>query len=263
MNTLVTTKFVASQVSTPSRKIYLIVACPPYSGSSGLEGMLSTSPMLSTMCSMGLWQCETTMLLDKLGITPEADRWLPNGTNWTRAYAAFHRLPAWDNTSLPILMDKSPPNLAKTRSLVNYFHENNLEYRVVALWRHPCLFKQPWEDPQHEPTQRPYSVYLNEVLEHVPAEKRLVVRATDLDTRPDLVAQRLLAWLPQLQSLDINLTATSYFTNQRGPDVGRRGMTELEWTHSESCTLSALYPPRHYDPLAYAALDAASGAPKF
>ena len=38
----------------PKKPIYLVLAVPPFSGSSGLEGMLSTSPAVSTMCSKSI-----------------------------------------------------------------------------------------------------------------------------------------------------------------------------------------------------------------
>lgn len=54
----------------PRKHIYLILLVPPGWGSSALEGLLATSPHVSTMCD-GLsrtWQCEGTWLLREKGV---------------------------------------------------------------------------------------------------------------------------------------------------------------------------------------------------
>ena len=225
------------------KQIYLIVACPPYSSSSGLEGLLATAPGLSTMCKKGTWECETTSVLQDHGIFPEGEdsRWDPSGTDWDRAYDIFEREHMWDDPTAPVLLDKSPPNLAKSRSLVRFFERKGYEYRFVVLWRHPCLFEPPWRSRSDTP-RRPYLDMLNEVLANVPRHKRLVVRATDLATRPDGVARRLLKWLPELRSLDINSTSASFFSNneQWSSFAGDRALPELQYTTSAACKLHSL-----------------------
>lgn len=76
---------------TSQKHTYLIVLVPPYWGSTGLEGLLASSPHVSTMCQMGFWACEGTWLLTKRGVFTKQARWEPNITNWTWAYEEYHR----------------------------------------------------------------------------------------------------------------------------------------------------------------------------
>lgn len=117
------------------RPIYLIVAVPPFSGSSGLEGLLSTSPAASTMCSKSIWQCEATSFLLQQKLFDYKERWDPDATNWTRVYEVYYKeVPGtvWDDPHKTILIDKSPPNLAKSKKMVEFFEERGMDYRFVV-----------------------------------------------------------------------------------------------------------------------------------
>ena len=204
----------------PKKPIYLIVAVPPFSGSSGLEGMLSTSPTISTMCAKSIWQCEaTSFLLDK-NIFERTDRWKPD-SNWTHIYEAYYKMipgTVWDDPHKPILMDKSPPNIAKSKGMVEFFESRGMDYRFIVMARHPCMY-----NAMSATTFSTMAAYLREIASVVPAERRFMLSYVDFVTRPDLVAQDLLAWLPELGALSIDKSFVS-FREARGDGTGRAPM---------------------------------------
>ena len=59
------TRMSSSQASkpTPGKHLHLIVMCPAFWGSSALQQLIASSPVVSTMCHRGTWQCEATWLL--------------------------------------------------------------------------------------------------------------------------------------------------------------------------------------------------------
>jgi len=66
--------------------------------------------------------------------------------------------------------------------------------------------------------------FLREITRVVPVHRRFTVSYTDLVTRPDRVAMDLLAWLPELTSLDIDKSFLN-FRETRGMGMGRPVMT--------------------------------------
>ena len=190
---------------SPARRtkpIYLIIAVPAFQGSSGLEGLFSSSPSVSTMCAKSVWQCEATATLMREGVFTRSSRYHPSKTNWTKVYNVYNSLELgsiWNDPTRPILMDKSPPNLAKSKSMVEFFQKNNMDYRFVAMARHPCMYGRM--------TDASFSLlmsYMRDVLANVPEDKIFKISYNDFVSRPDRVASKLLDWLPELVSLDIN-----------------------------------------------------------
>ena len=220
-----TNKTAAGGAGIMTKPVYLIVAVPPFSGSSGLEGLLSTSPAASTMCSKSIWQCEATSFLLQHKVFDYKDRWNPTATNWTRVYETYYKdVPGtvWDDPHKTILVDKSPPNLAKAKGMVEFFEKHQMDYRFVIMARHPCMYK--------EMTATTFSVmasFLREITRVVPARRRFTVAYTDLVTRPDKVASDLLAWLPELTSLSIDKSFLN-FREARGAGMGRPDMPGTE-----------------------------------
>ena len=197
------TRFEAQR--TPARRtkpIYLIIAVPAFQGSSGLEGLFSSSPSVSTMCAKSVWQCEATATLMREGVFTRSSRYHPDATNWTHVYEVYNSLELgsiWNDPTRPILMDKSPPNLAKSKSMVEFFEKNQMDYRFVAMSRHPCMYGRM--------TDASFSLlmsYMRDVLANVPEEKIFKISYNDFVSRPDRVARNLLNWLPELVTLDIN-----------------------------------------------------------
>ena len=190
-----------SQSNFPEgHKIYMPIITPPFFGSSILSNILTSSPFVTNMCKYSSWQCESTNILVNAGIISKKMRWDPMETNITKVYETFEEKQVWDNMSAPIRLDKSPPNIAKAKNLMEFFDANGMDYRFIVMMRHPC--RKDWKHPQHA-THR-YSKYLEDIIKHIPEDRRFFVNYDDLITRPGKVLQGLLAWFPLLSSLRID-----------------------------------------------------------
>lgn len=151
-----------------------------------------------------------------------------------QVFTAYHSHGAWNNDRLPILVDKAPPTIAKSASLVRYLEGerqmNRSDYRFIIMHQHPCLLKEEYYDrPHHDYSTS--AMYLLETVENVPADKRIVVQYHDLISRPDLVAARLVSWLPQLRKLDIFSSGIEY--------LSKTGRSEslLQYMSQSSCRI--------------------------
>jgi len=232
------------QPITPAKEpIHLIVVVPPFQGSSGLEGLLSTSPTVSTMCAKSIWQCEATATLLRENVFPRTLRYDPAYTNWSRVYEVYNSLELgsiWDDPTKPILMDKSPPNIVKTKGMIEFFEKTGREYRFVAMARHPCMYNSV--------TETSFSLlmgYMRDMLANVPQDKIYTISYNDFVTRPDMVAQGLLDWLPELGQLDINASYLEWPSSQ-GNGLGRPPLpgTDLVYHNGEWTRTGTKAPPK-------------------
>ena len=235
-----------SAIKPPDHKIYMPILVPPFFGSSVLANILSSSPFVTNMCkdpySKGRipWQCESTPTLVQEGILTKKTRWDPLAMNWTAAYDTYERLRVWKDMEKPIRLDKGPPNIAKSKQLMEYYDANGMDYRVVVMIFHPC--RRDWGHPKF-PTLR-YSVYLREILKFVPEEKRFLINYDDLVTRPGVVLRDLLSWFPLLTSLTID--SDELRPKKMNLEAGKRklrgahahGGSLLSYIQSDKCVLS-------------------------
>ena len=237
----------SSTIKPPDHTIYMPILVPPFFGSSVLANILSSSPYVTNMCkdpySKGRipWQCESTPTLVREGILTKKTRWDPLAMNWTAAYDTYERLRVWKDMEKPIRLDKGPPNIAKSKQLMEYYDANGMDYRVVVMIFHPC--RKDWEH-QNFPTLR-YSVYLREILKFVPEEKRFLINYDDLVTRPGVVLRDLLSWFPQLTSLAIDGDELRPREMNLHVEAGQRklrgasnGGSLLSYIQSDNCVLS-------------------------
>ncbi len=177
---------------------YLMLAIPPHWGSTGLEGLLASSPHVSDMCGAKTWACEGTWLLTYAGVVSSTTRWLPNYTNWTKAFDVYHTR-AW-NMSRHFLMDKSPPNIAKIPELVDYFEAHGRDYYFITMARHPCFFNQARHE--HYYTK---AVLLADGLAAIPPARHVHLLYEEAMADPALVTQRILDKIPALEYLDYGI----------------------------------------------------------
>ncbi len=103
---------------------YLFVLCPPYSGSTLLWKLLSTSDNVSALPDEGQFLPE---LKDLMRDRPwDAEHALP----WPDIKAVWDAY--WD-PSKPVLLEKSPPNIIRTRDILAHFEP----VRFVIMVRNP------------------------------------------------------------------------------------------------------------------------------
>lgn len=103
---------------------YLFVLCPPYSGSTLLWKLLSTSANVSALPDEGQFLPE---LKELMRARPwDTDHTLP----WEDIKVVWDTY--WD-TRKPVLLEKSPPNIIRTRDILAHFEP----VRFVIMVRNP------------------------------------------------------------------------------------------------------------------------------
>ena len=92
---------------------YLFILCPPYSGSTVLWKLVSTSEAVSSLPTEGQFIPEVKAIL-------RATPWrVPLQLPWKDIKAVWDRY--WD-PSKPLLVEKSPPHLMRTHDIVEHFN---------------------------------------------------------------------------------------------------------------------------------------------
>ena len=122
-------------------KTLLIVMGHPFSGTSGLEGLIGTGAGATSLCASETWQCEDTWLLKYMDfdIEPgvgEFEAYYPVDAAGY-AYAFKHFALTWWNMSKPVLMDKTPNLIARHRVIADAAKKLGVPVKFVLLSRHP------------------------------------------------------------------------------------------------------------------------------
>lgn len=228
--------------SIPDSTIYLIIMAPPDWGSSALENLIASSPAVSTMCNKTYWQCESTHVLVQYGLLDWETRKDPAKTDWDQIYAFFEDFEIWDDMSKPIRIVKSPYNVLKSKSLLNYFLKTKKDYRFLVLERDvPCLSSALDRRSVEYSAMR---AGLDEIYSLTPHEKRLTIHYEDMVTRPYYLMHKILDWFPQLRLLHGD---EKHIRGSRMNYLKKNTREEplLEYIHSSSCVIKR---PRIYSP---------------
>ena len=126
---------------------FLFVLSPQYSGSTLLTALLLTSKNVSVNNKIGAREGQQLPVLNKL-LFNNVKRWEPSHkVNWS--FVKKQWLKYWD-VSKPILLEKSPPNLVRAKSIEQYFAPSYF----IVLTRNPyslcqSLIKRSNFTPEH------------------------------------------------------------------------------------------------------------------
>jgi hypothetical protein len=102
----------------PVPNLYLFVLSPPFSGSTLLNELLSTSAAVSSNNTLGTREGQQLPKVRKI-MWEKEDHYDPEEKyDWNFIKAAW--LKYWDRTK-PILLEKSPPNLVRARQINDHF----------------------------------------------------------------------------------------------------------------------------------------------
>lgn len=177
----------------PSMPLYLFVLCPPYSGSTLLWKLLATSPNVSAMPTEGQFLPE---LKDIMRSAPwKRDQQLP----WPEIRAVWHSY--WD-MGKPVLLEKSPPNLIRTGEIVAHFQPS----RFIVLVRNPYAQAEGLMRRNGWSAQRAARFALMCLRAQrdnaLTLENSLATTYEALVTQPDKLVRQLLAFVPELGSVD-------------------------------------------------------------
>jgi hypothetical protein len=181
--------------------VYLFVLCPPYSGSTVLWRLISTSKMVSTLPNEGqfLPELQGVMRHDAWN----ADRRLP----WDEIRDVWRS--HWDLTK-PVLVEKSPPNLTQVDAIRRHFVPSAFVLMVRNPYAHAegLMRRNGWTAA----ASADFSIRrLRDQMENVrrlPDAPRFTYE--DLVRDPAAIAEKIEAALPQLGKLSPDAEFTTY-----------------------------------------------------
>lgn len=198
---------------------YVFITGMPYSGTTALYGLVSTSPHASNLCS-GLGQCcEGGPLLLNEGYIPynvPTDPRYPR--DWDEAVKIYER--HW-NMSAPIVVEKSVTNLYRFPKIWATLKKRHARVTFVYLARSKCFYNHPdlWYSWRAEIKD---VVEMAEVLRRDGAGFH-IVKDEDMLSDPYSFANKLLGIIPELESLDPMLSGlhSAPYVNQSKWAVGQ------------------------------------------
>lgn len=172
---------------------YLFALCPPYCGSTLLWKLLSTSRNVSALPLEGQFLPELkTLMRDKQW---NRDHVLP----WPEIKAVWESY--WD-MSKPILLEKSPPNLIRTRDILAHFHP----VKFVVMVRNPYAQAEGLMRRNNWKVKRAANfsmMCLRTQLKNArELEDTLVLTYEALVQNPAQACQRLATFMPELSDMD-------------------------------------------------------------
>ena len=214
--------------------LYVSIIAAPYTGSSALSGLLSTSPLVDCLSKSKTWQNEGTWLLTRVPVVdggiPEKRRWDPQfPRDWNKAYEVYHQF--WNKTNATILVDKSPPNLAKCRQLLQFYSTlaNNARGVFIILIRIPCSIK--W----YEGGRRERIEMFESCVGEIPVSKRLIVWYEDLILHTEKTVKLIEDFLSRHAEYSVHLNASKGSGTR-----GDRGLSISQYKQSQTCKLGFL-----------------------
>lgn len=178
---------------------YVFITGLPYTGTTTLYGLLSTSPQTSNLCKGGGNCCEGAPVLVKAGLWPVRQALNPAfPADWNQALAVYSNY--W-NMSKPILVEKSVNNMKRFPRLYQTLRSTGAKASFIYVVRSTCFFRHNQWGPNG------WVAGMNELLQSAQymrsvGAKVLIVKWEDMVGDPYAVAQDLVNFLPALESLD-------------------------------------------------------------
>mmetsp|Transcript_122320 Transcript_122320/g.193754 ORF Transcript_122320/g.193754 Transcript_122320/m.193754 type:complete len:362 (-) Transcript_122320:3-1088(-) len=205
--------------SSPQEPFYLFLFTPPYSGSTALQSLVATSPHVTTLCSAGTWQCEGQWILrDRGWLKHKGDNWLTGVWNWTEVMQIYEETWSKGPEGAYIRVEKSPSNIGKISEIADYFSSKKSKAAFIVMTRSPCtksrLSMDEWEE---------YSEMQARGLQILRSGgyQVLSLHYEDFLSAPCKSAERILEFLPQLRSLNPEITGAMSLTNKDHLTTGR------------------------------------------
>lgn len=179
---------------------FLFILAPPFSGSTLLNELLSTSSRVSTNNALGTREGQQLPGVRKLlwesknKYDPEAQYdWLFIRRQW---------LKYWDVTK-PVLLEKSPPNIVRATELTHHF----VPASFIIMVRDPyAVCESMIRRGQNATEAAAFAVrclrFQKQNIEKL--QNFLFFSYEELTDAPEKVREKLIAFMPALQDLDIN-----------------------------------------------------------
>ena len=268
-----------ARASEGGGKTYLFVVGPPHHGTTAVYGLLSTSPMASTLAGHGNWAGEGTWLLrrdakETLGGYVRR-RWDPavelDVGEMRRVYERY-----W-NMSRPVLVEKSPPSMMRLKELKAEFKTQvggggePPRVKFIFVVRSPCAMRHSETTLRHHKAEadgvdaardaplsavdvgyaaRYYVTQMHNLVVH--GLDGILVRHEDLLMDPDRVAARILSFVPELRTLDPTRVDDAFAESMQSREGQDRlkGVASFAQEHAGGCVaLKAPCLPPMYAPV--------------
>jgi hypothetical protein len=190
---------------------YLFILSPPFCGSTLLTEIISTSKNVSCNNNIGLREGQHLPNAHDLLFTK--NRWDPNKEiDWNRIKKIWSKY--WDR-SKPILLEKSPPNICRA---------NNID-KVFSNSKYICLIRDPYAQIQSnirryntdiKVAAEKYISYLKFQKKNIEnLEDTLVISYEELADNPSNAKEKISAFLPLLEDININLKFNAHNMHQK------------------------------------------------
>lgn len=182
---------------------YVFVIGLPFTGTTALLSLLSTSPHVANLCAAegSAMMCEGTGSLITEKLIPETcpchkTRWDPQyPADWNEALRVYSR--TW-NMSKQILIDKSPPNSVKMQRITMDLAREGKFPSFIVLSRSPCYLNKTQRDDEASERGRQMAAD----FQQMPRKSVLHIQYEEIIADPYRAAAKILKFLPQLDHLD-------------------------------------------------------------
>lgn len=185
---------------------FLFILCPPYAGSTLMREIICSSPQVSPTNIFGVGEGqflpEITQMVDR------RRRWDENlDYPWPSIKRVW--LKYWD-TSKPVLMDKSPPNLIRAESIQAYFKPA----WFIVMTRNPYAHCEGMMRRDRITTEAA-ARFIVKCLRHQKQnaellERNCVIRYEDLVFDPQAVKRKLGQFMPELEAIVVDKLFTAH-----------------------------------------------------
>lgn len=184
---------------------YLFILCPPFCGSTLLNEIISTSHYVSCNNNIGTREGQTLPELREIMFN---DRWVKNKElPWEKIKKIWRKY--W-NLSKPILLEKSTTNIMRLEKIKHYFKPTSFI----------CMVRNPYAQCEsiirrNNKTIRYAAEFTLECLRYQKKniEKSntiLFITYEELCDNTDIVANKIISFLPEIKNIKINNTFRSH-----------------------------------------------------
>ena len=178
------------------KKNYLFILSPPFSGSTLLYKIISTSPNVTTLIGNNNWVGEGQWLLfNNIESFNENNRWDPNlKLPFDQIKKCYEKY--WD-LNKKILCEKSPSNICRAMDFEKYFSNFGNVYFIIMI-RNPysCKSLQPYQWIE-------FAKYQKFNIENL--SNKIIIKYEDLILQKNETKQKILNFLPLLKSINMNI----------------------------------------------------------
>lgn len=183
----------------PSRPHHVFITGLPYSGTTSVYGLVSTSPRASNLCSGHKSCCEGGPLLVDAGLLPASQAYNPSyPKDWNEAIKVYQKF--W-NMSAPVLVEKSVGNIDRFPRIWKALKAKGASASFIYVIRSACFYAHlDQAGSQWLPNMK--SVVIQTRALQKASAPVMLVKYEDMVRDPFGVARQILNFVPELLLLD-------------------------------------------------------------